>query len=152
MKTNLDQNAFVRLQVPLARRRAYWTAIALASLACGGVAAAQTATNAPVGGANTVGNSTNVTKLQETTVSAKLDQARTQILPDLGATSYTITAQHIEDIPGGENAPFNQVLLRAPGVAQDSAANGDLHVRGEHGNLQYRIDDVLLPEGLSGFG
>ena len=31
-------------------------------------------------------------------------------------------------------------------------ANGDLHVRGEHANLQYRINDVLLPEGITGFG
>jgi hypothetical protein len=52
----------------------------------------------------------------------------------------------------GDNAPFNEVILRAPGVAQDSAANGDLHVRGEHANLQYRINDVLLPEGITGFG
>ena len=52
----------------------------------------------------------------------------------------------------GANAPFNEVILRAPGVAQDSAANGDLHVRGEHANLQYRINDVLLPEGITGFG
>ena len=37
-------------------------------------------------------------------------------------------------------------------MAQDSAANGDLHVRGEHANLQYRINDVLLPEGITGFG
>ena len=50
----------------------------------------------------------------------------------------------------GENAAFNQILLRAPGVAQDSF--GQLHVRGEHANLQYRINDVLLPEGITGFG
>jgi outer membrane receptor protein involved in Fe transport len=56
------------------------------------------------------------------------------------------------DMSQGADAPFSQVLLRAPGVAEDSAANGDLHVRGEHGNLQYRINDVLLPEGISGFG
>ena len=37
-------------------------------------------------------------------------------------------------------------------MVQDSAANGDLHVRGEHANLQYRINDVLLPEGITGFG
>ena len=37
-------------------------------------------------------------------------------------------------------------------MAEDSAENGDLHVRGEHANLQYRIDDVLLPEGIAGFG
>ena len=60
--------------------------------------------------------------------------------------------QQILNLPQGADAPFNQVLLRAPGVAEDSAANGDLHVRGEHGNLQYRINDVLLPEGITGFG
>ncbi|MEI9961602.1 MAG: hypothetical protein WDM76_10870 [Limisphaerales bacterium] len=37
-------------------------------------------------------------------------------------------------------------------MAQDNAASGNLHVRGEHANLQYRINDVLLPEGISGFG
>ena len=41
-------------------------------------------------------------------------------------------------------------MLRFPGVAQDSF--GQLHVRGEHANLQYRIDDVLLPESIPGFG
>jgi hypothetical protein len=50
----------------------------------------------------------------------------------------------------GNNASFNQLLLRAPGVAEDSL--GQVHVRGEHANLQYRINDVLLPEGITGFG
>ena len=58
----------------------------------------------------------------------------------------------MQTVSQGDNAPFNQIILRAPGVAQDSAANGDLHVRGEHANLQYRINDVLLPEGITGFG
>ena len=96
--------------------------------------------------------STNVVKLAPTTVVGKLDTARNQIVPDLGATTYTINQAQIAALPGGENAPFNQVLLRAPGMAQDSAANGDLHLRGEHANIQYRINDVLLPEGITGFG
>ena len=86
------------------------------------------------------------------TVYGKLDQARSQILPDLGATAYSVSQAQIESEAQGDNAPFNQVVLRAPGVAQDSAVNGDLHVRGEHANLQYRINDVLLPEGITGFG
>jgi outer membrane receptor protein involved in Fe transport len=96
--------------------------------------------------------STNVTKLPEVTVYGKLDQARSQIMPDLGATAYSMSKVQIDSEAQGDNAPFNQVILRAPGVAQDSAANGDLHVRGEHANLQYRINDVLLPEGITGFG
>ena len=46
--------------------------------------------------------------------------------------------------------PLNQVLLQTPGVVQDSF--GEIHVRGEHRNLQYRLNGVALPESLSGFG
>ena len=56
----------------------------------------------------------------------------------------------LETIPQGENAPLNQVLLQMPGVAQDSF--GQIHVRGEHANVQFRINGVQLPEGLSVFG
>jgi hypothetical protein len=93
-----------------------------------------------------------VTKLEAYVVTGELDQTRESILPSLGATSFMMDQTQILNLPQGQDAPFNQVLLRAPGVAEDSAANGDLHVRGEHANLQYRINDVLLPEGISGFG
>ena len=146
--------------------RVYRAVILLVSAACGGTALAQTnnppaapaspdagdSTNAVSQSANAVGSSTNVVKLAPTTVVGKLDVARSQIVPDLGATTYTINKAQIAALPQGENAPFNQVLLRAPGMAQDSAANGDLHLRGEHANIQYRINDVLLPEGITGFG
>ena len=90
------------------------------------------------------------TTLPEVEVVAHLDEARNQILPSLGATSYEILHTQIEQQSQGADAPFNETLLRAPGVAQDSF--GQLHVRGEHANLQYRIDGVLLPEGITGFG
>jgi outer membrane receptor protein involved in Fe transport len=93
-----------------------------------------------------------VTELDPVVVTGDLDETRGLIQPSLGATSFIMDQQQILNLPQGADAPFNQVLLRAPGVAEDSAANGDLHVRGEHGNLQYRINDVLLPEGISGFG
>jgi hypothetical protein len=85
-------------------------------------------------------------------VSSKLDETRDTLQPSLGATSFQMDQQQLLNLPQGADTPFNQVLLRAPGVAEDSAANGDLHVRGEHANLQYRVDGVLLPEGISGFG
>src|SRR5207253_631061 len=72
------------------------------------------------------------------------------IVPSLGATRYTVGPDRLDSQAQGENAPFNQTILRFPGVAQDSF--GQLHVRGEHANLQYRIDDVLLPESIPGFG
>ena len=45
---------------------------------------------------------------------------------------------------------LNSVILQTPGVAQDSF--GQLHVRGEHNGLQYRLNGIILPEGISVFG
>ncbi len=82
--------------------------------------------------------------------SEELDVSREDIVPSLGATRYTVGPDRLDSQSQGENAQFNETLLRLPGVAQDSF--GQVHVRGEHANLQYRIDDVLLPESISGFG
>jgi hypothetical protein len=45
---------------------------------------------------------------------------------------------------------LNRLLLQAPGVAQDSF--GQLQVRNDHANLQFRINGVQLPEGINVFG
>src|ERR1043166_2770545 len=82
--------------------------------------------------------------------SQELDISRELIVPSLGATRYTVGPDRLDPQAQGENAPFNQTVLRFSGLAQDSF--GQLHVRGEHANLQYRIDDVLLPESIPGFG
>jgi hypothetical protein len=87
----------------------------------------------------------------ELDVTAKaLDVARGEIAPGLGASVYQFQRQTIENQVQGDNAPVNQVLLQAPGVVQD--AFGQLHVRGDHGNLQFRINGVQLPEGINVFG
>jgi hypothetical protein len=83
-------------------------------------------------------------------IAKRLDIARQQILPSLGASVYNFSPEALQTIPQGGNAPLNQVLLQAPGVAQDSF--GQIHVRGDHANVQYRINGVELPEGLSVFG
>jgi hypothetical protein len=88
--------------------------------------------------------------LDAVTVVGQLNEARDQIVPYLGATKYSIGQTQIQTQAQGDNASFNQVILRAPGVSQDSF--GQLHVRDEHANLQFRIDDVLIPEGITGFG
>jgi len=84
-----------------------------------------------------------------TVTATKMDEERSSILPSLGATKYDFSRTAIQNTPQGENAPLNQVLLRAPGVVQDGF--GQIHVRGDHGSLQYRLDGVQLPEGLSLF-
>jgi len=91
-----------------------------------------------------------VTDLDAVTVSAQLDQARNTLSPDIGSSQYQITAEDIQKQPLGASAPLGQVLLQAPGVVQDSY--GGVHVRGDHANLQYRLNGVLLPESISGFG
>jgi outer membrane receptor protein involved in Fe transport len=133
------------------KSRVYWAVISMVALSGGGTALAQT-NNVSAANTGVSDNSTNVANLGNITVIGRLDQARNQIIPDLGATAHTFSKEQIQTLSQGANAPFNEVILRAPGVAQDSAVNGDLHVRGEHANLQYRINDVLLPEGITGFG
>jgi len=95
------------------------------------------ATNAPV-------------QLGNIIVTGEMDAARDQIAPDLGAVTYAIGQNQIKSAGQGENAPFQQVLLHAPGVVQDEF--GEVHIRGDHGDVQYRVNGVLLPESLNGFG
>ncbi len=80
----------------------------------------------------------------------RLDAARSAVEPSLGATSYSMPQAFIANLPGRANTQLNQVVLQAPGVAQDSF--GQLHVRGDHANIQYRLNNVILPEGLAVFG
>jgi outer membrane cobalamin receptor len=88
--------------------------------------------------------------VSEVVVTARrLDSARDTIQPQVGASTYAISAASIQALPGGENASLSQVILQAPGVAQDSY--GQLHIRGEHNGLQFRLNGVILPEGLSVF-
>jgi outer membrane receptor protein involved in Fe transport len=106
---------------------------------------AQLATNSATGG-----QTASSTELSQVVVVGQLDTVRDEIVPSLGATKYTIGQTQIQNESEGSSAPFNKVILQAPGVAQDSY--GQLHVRDEHANLQFRIDDVLIPEGITGFG
>src|SRR5881409_3300032 len=99
---------------------------------------------------STTGTPGTETTEQVVVTSQELDISREQIVPSLGATRYTVGPDRLDSQSRGEDAPFNQTMLRFPGVEQDSF--GQLHVRDEHGNLQYRIDDVLLPESIPGFG
>jgi len=83
-------------------------------------------------------------------VAQRLDAARTAIQPSLGATVYRFDRGAIETLPQGDQASLQQILLQSPGVTQDSF--GQVHIRNEHANVQYRLDGVQLPEGLSVFG
>ncbi len=80
----------------------------------------------------------------------RLDAARNTLSPDTGSTVYRFTRQDLSNLPLGDSTPINQVILQSPGVVQDSY--GQLHVRGDHANVQYRINGAVIPESISGFG
>jgi len=116
-----------------------WKSLLLAGAAVALAASAQAATD-PEGAV-----------APEVVVTARrLDAARADIQPALGATTYSLPKAFINNLPSGPNTQLNQVILQAPGAAQDSF--GQLHIRGDHGNIQYRLNNVILPEGLQVFG
>src|SRR6516164_9424883 len=84
--------------------------------------------------------------------SKSFDQARSNLYTNIGTTSTALSHDTIQALPQGTNAPVERVLLQAPGVSQDSAASGLLHLRNDHANLQFRINGVMLPDGVNGFG
>src|SRR5580658_4040995 len=106
------------------------------------------------------------TQLKEVVVSARrlteelwtknqgFDQSRDQnLLPSLGATTYSIDQESLQALPQGKNTPLDKALLQIPGVSYDSAiSNPDFHVRNEYANVQYRINGIQLPDGVSALG
>jgi outer membrane receptor protein involved in Fe transport len=84
--------------------------------------------------------------------SSTFDQSRSNLYTTIGTASDTISHDTIQDLPQGTNQSVEKVLLQAPGVSQDSAASGLLHVRNDHANVQFRINGVMLPDGVTGFG
>ena len=83
-------------------------------------------------------------------IAQHLNEARNGIQTQTGASTYVINEAAINAAPGGDNNLLNQVVMQAPDVAQDSF--GQFHVRGEHNGLQYRLNGIILPEGISVFG
>jgi outer membrane receptor for ferrienterochelin and colicins len=112
---------------------------------------ADTADSTPASAdASASANTSAPAQIQEIQVTAqRLNDARSSIQTQTGASTYTIDSEAILAMPGGENAPLNQVLLQAPDVVQDSF--GQIHVRADHNDLQYRLNGIILPEGISVF-
>ena len=86
------------------------------------------------------------------TQTAALNQGLNTIYPTTGTAPTTISHNAIEALPQGANATVEKIVLRFPGVTQDSAASGSFHVRNEHANVHTRINGIMLPDGVSGFG
>lgn len=89
--------------------------------------------------------------IQEIQVTARrLVETRQSLMPSIGTSSYQLDLDDLKNLPLGTDAPLNEVLLRSPGVVADSF--GQIHVRGDHANVQYRINDIVIPESIALFG
>ena len=67
-----------------------------------------------------------------------------------GMLSQKITSDFIKKLPLSAYQSVNNVVLyTSPGVVQDTS--GQIHVRGDHANIQYRINGSYLPIDLAGF-
>lgn len=113
---------------------------------------AQTNTDAPrpASAAASSPSSQQLQRVDIVGVRQRLDAARNGLLPETGSTIYRFSREDLANLPLGDSTPLNQVLLQVPGVVQDSF--GQLYVRGDHSNVQYRINGVVIPESISGFG
>lgn len=80
----------------------------------------------------------------------KLDQARNNLSVKTGGSAYNFNEQAIKSLPLASFTSIDKVIARAPGVTQDSF--GQLRIRTDHSGVQYRINGVMIPEGISGFG
>ncbi|MEO1967783.1 MAG: TonB-dependent receptor [Sphingomonadaceae bacterium] len=110
-----------------------------------------TSTKTSGGTASTKADSDNASSAIVVTA-RRLDMARDSINPSLGTSQTLVTRAAIDVQPGGANNALSSVLLQAPGVSQDSTNNGEVHIRNEHGNVQYRLNGVTVPQAFSGFG
>ena len=58
----------------------------------------------------------------------------------------TVGRQELAELPGGDTRPITQVMSTQPGFVED--ALGNIYVRGHHGNVQYQIDGIPVPDSV----
>src|SRR5215469_14704288 len=85
-----------------------------------------------------------------------LEETVTVVAPKREAPRPTTTTgsatqvqrEDIQSRPRGDSASVNEILATQPGFVFD--ALGQIYVRGNHGNIQYQLDGVPLPDTVSG--
>ncbi len=134
--------------MPVSRRLPAILALWVMASAHAAPVLANTGANA---GANASGDSDSTAPDGAIVVTAhRLDAARESIKPSLGASTYSLSNAAIQNLPGSDNQPINDIILQLPGVSQDQF--GQFHVRDEHNGVQYRLNGVILPESIAVFG
>jgi outer membrane receptor protein involved in Fe transport len=136
--------------MPVPTRRALALAVAAACPLLAATASAADNGSAAPTAAPSAAPDKDVQTIEVTGARQRLDAARNALSPDTGSSIYHLDRSDLQNLPLGESTPLNQVILQSPGVVQDSY--GQLHIRGDHANVQYRINGVIIPESISGFG
>jgi TonB dependent receptor len=80
-------------------------------------------------------------------VSAESNEETQQIDPAMGTRTYQLGPEAIDDQAQGPDSSFDEILLHAPGVSRESS--GQYHLREEDYGLQYRLNGILLPDGIT---
>ena len=79
------------------------------------------AQHAPQGAATAAAAANGPTAAQQA-LDAKMssfDQSRNNLLTTIGASTYGITRETIENLPQGDNTPIDKVILQMPGVSYE---------------------------------
>ena len=58
----------------------------------------------------------------------------------------TVTRQKLQELPGADDRPVTDVLATQPGFVVD--ALGNVYARGNHGNVQYQVDGIPVPDSV----
>lgn len=61
--------------------------------------------------------------------------------------TFSLNRKEIEALPRGNNIDLDQLLLTIPSAAADALKQ--VHIRQDHANLQFRIDDVPIPDTVT---
>jgi hypothetical protein len=66
--------------------------------------------------------------------------------PRATGTVVQVGRQQLAELPGAEDRPITQVMATQPGFVED--ALGQVYVRGQHGNIQYQVDGIPVPDSV----
>ena len=70
--------------------------------------------------------------------------AQPQSQAKAGMTTFVMSRQTLEDLPGGDSQPLSHALATQPGFVADTFGFG-IHVHGSDGGILYVIDGVPMP-------
>lgn len=66
--------------------------------------------------------------------------------PKATGSVTTVTRQTLAELPGSEDRPITDVVATQPGFVTD--ALGNIYARGNHGNVQYQVDGIPVPDSV----